>query len=118
MRVLVVDDAIFMRNSIRIILEKNKIEVVGEAENGQIALEKYQQLKPDLVTMDVTMAEVDGLEGLKLIREYDPKAIVVMMSAMGQESIVKEAILAGAKAFIVKPFKEEHVIKTLRQFEG
>lgn len=112
--VLIVDDAAFMRLSIRMMLEKNGFKVVGEAENGVIGVQKYKELSPDIVTMDLTMPEMTGLEALKAIKSYDPNAKVIMISAMGQEGIVKEAVLNGAKSFIVKPFKEEHVVKTLR----
>ncbi|HOQ07871.1 MAG TPA: response regulator [Clostridiales bacterium] len=114
-RVLIVDDAAFMRASIRTILERNGFEVVGEAENGAIGVKKYQELHPDIVTMDITMPEMTGLEALKQIRSFDPDAKVIMITAMGQEHLVKEAILSGAKSFIVKPFKEDHVIQTLKK---
>lgn len=114
-KVLIVDDAAFMRAAIRTILERNGFEVVGEAENGAIGVRKYQELRPDIVTMDITMPEMTGLEALKHIRSFDPDAKVVMITAMGQEHLVKEAILSGAKSFIVKPFKEDHVIQTLKE---
>jgi len=114
-RVLIVDDAAFMRTAIKMILDKYGYEVVGEAENGSVAVRKYKELKPDLVTMDITMPEMTGLDALKSIREIDPEAKVVMISAMGQEVMVREAIMLGAKSFIVKPFKEDHVIKTLNK---
>ena len=94
-------------------LEKNGYEVAGEAENGAIAVQKYKEIKPDLVTMDITMPEMDGIQALKMIRQYDSDAKIVIVSAMGQEPVVKEAILSGAKSFIVKPFKEDFVLKTL-----
>lgn len=112
-RVLVVDDAAFMRMSLKMTLEKNGYEVIGEAENGNIAFHRYKELKPDIVTMDITMPEVDGVQAIKMIREVDPDSKIVVISALGQESYVREAIVAGAKGFIVKPFKEETVIKTL-----
>lgn len=114
-KVLIVDDAAFMRLAIKTLLEKNGYEVIGEAENGAIGLEKYKELKPDIVTMDITMPEMTGIEALKKIKTFDPSAKVIMLSAMGQESMVKEAILSGAKTFIVKPFKEEHVVQTLNK---
>lgn len=114
-KVLIVDDAAFMRLSIRTMLERNGFEVVGEAENGVIGLKKYIQLKPDIVTLDITMPEMTGLEALKEIRKHDPKAKVVMVSAMGQEDMVKKAIMSGAKTFIVKPFKEERIVETLNK---
>ncbi|MFR9069919.1 MAG: response regulator [Paraclostridium sp.] len=112
-RVLIVDDAAFMRMSIRKMLEENGFEVVGEAENGVMAIEKYQELQPEVVTMDITMPEMDGLEALREIKKIDPAASVVMVSALGQEARMKEAIIYGAKGFIVKPFKEEIIISAL-----
>jgi two-component system, chemotaxis family, chemotaxis protein CheY len=114
-RVLIVDDAAFMRMAIKNILEKNGFEVVGEAEDGQAAVQKYMELKPDLVTMDITMPEMNGLDALKSIIQFDPKAKVIMVSAMGQDKMVMESIMCGAKSFIVKPFKEDHVILTLNK---
>jgi two-component system chemotaxis response regulator CheY len=111
--VLVVDDAAFMRLSIKNMLEKNGFSVVGEAENGLAAVQKYNELKPSIVTMDITMPEMDGLTALKTIRMMDPNASVVMLSAMGQQSMVKDAVLLGAKGFVVKPFKEETVMGAL-----
>ena len=112
-RILIVDDAAFMRVAIKTMLERNGFEVVGEAENGAAGIKKYKECNPDIVTMDITMPEMSGIEALKAIRRHDPKAKVVMVSAMGQEGMIREAILHGAKSFIVKPFKEEHVIQTL-----
>lgn len=114
-RVLIVDDAAFMRMSIKIMLEKNGYTVVGEAENGAVAVRKYKELKPDIVTMDITMPEMTGLEALKEIRSFDPKAKVVMVSAMGQELMVKDAIVYGAATFIVKPFNEEYIVQALKK---
>ncbi|EGD52010.1 response regulator receiver protein [Thermoanaerobacter ethanolicus JW 200] len=112
-KVLIVDDATFMRMILKTLLKKNGFEVVGEAENGVVAIEKYKELKPDIVTMDITMPEMDGVQALKEIRAFDPNAKVVMISALGQELYVKEAVMFGAKGFIVKPFKEDYVIQTL-----
>ena len=112
-RVMVVDDAMFMRASLKMMLEKNGYEIACEAENGAIAVQKYKEVKPDFVTMDITMPEMDGIQALKLIKQFDANAKVVIVSAMGQEPVVKEAILSGAKSFIVKPFKEDFVLKTL-----
>ncbi len=112
-RVLIVDDAAFMRAALRKILEKNDYEVVGEGVNGRSAISLYKELNPDVVTMDITMPEMDGLTALKHIREFDSKAKVIMISAMGQEAMVREAILYGAQTFIVKPFKEDFIIETL-----
>ncbi len=116
-RVLVVDDAAFMRISIKNMLTKHGYEVCGEAENGEIALAKYEELRPDIVTMDITMPEMDGLTSLRHILQIDPLANVVMISAMGQESMVREAIIAGAKGFIVKPFKEDIILGALKNFK-
>lgn len=112
-RVLVVDDAAFMRISLKNILEKAGYEVVGEAENGAVAIKKYKELSPDIVTMDITMPEMDGVQALKEIKKGDANAKVIMISAMGQESYVKDAVLAGAKGFIIKPWKEETVLSAL-----
>ena len=112
-KVLVVDDMLFMRVTLKSILEKNGFAVVGEAVNGVEAVKKYKEFGPDIVTMDITMPEMSGLEALKEIKQYDPDAKVVMVSAMGQERYVKEAIMAGAKYFIVKPYQAEQVLETL-----
>lgn len=114
-KVLIIDDASFMRLSLKSMLERNGFEVVGEAENGEVGVVKYKEIKPDIVTMDVTMPKMDGVQTLKLIREFDPKARVVMVTAMGQEQIVKQAVLSGAKSFIVKPFKEDRLVETLNK---
>lgn len=114
-KVLVVDDAAFMRITIKTMLEKNGFEVVGEAEDGSVAITKYKELNPDIVTMDITMPNMTGVDSLKEIRKYDPEAKIVMVSAMGQEKIVMEAVMNGAKSFIVKPFKEEQVMNTLNK---
>lgn len=116
-KVLIVDDAAFMRMTIKVLLEKNGYEIVGEAENGDVAIEKYKDLKPDLVTMDITMPEKNGIEALKEIKKIDKDCKVVMISAMGQEALVKEAIIEGAKNFIVKPFKPENILKVLGKIE-
>ena len=114
-RVLIVDDASFMRISIKNMLTKNGYEVVGEADNGKIGVEKYKELSPDIVTMDITMPEMSGLDALKEIVKTDPSAKVVMVSAMGQEAMVRDAIMSGAKGFIVKPFKEEGIIAAIKK---
>ncbi|MBO8159360.1 response regulator [Thermosyntropha sp.] len=114
-KVLIVDDAAFMRMMIKDILTKNGYEVVGEAENGQVAVEKYQELKPDLVTMDITMPEMDGIAAVKAIKAIDPDAKIIMCSAMGQQSMVIDAIQAGAKDFIVKPFQPERVLEAVNK---
>lgn len=111
--ILVVDDAAFMRMKLKDILERNDYNVVGEAENGLEAVSLYQNLNPDLVTMDITMPEMDGIEALKKIREIDNSAKVIMCSAMGQQGMVMDAIKAGAIDFIVKPFDTTRVIESL-----
>lgn len=117
-RVLIVDDAAFMRMALKRMLKKHGFEVVGEAENGAVAVSKYMECNPDIVTMDITMPEMSGLKAVKAIKAIDPHANVVMVSAMGQENMVIEAVTNGAKAFIVKPFKEDHVIQTLNKVLG
>ncbi|MET3682146.1 two-component system chemotaxis response regulator CheY [Alkalibacillus flavidus] len=112
-KILVVDDAAFMRMMIKDILEKNGYEVVGEGENGQDAVNKYKELKPDLVTLDITMPEKDGIQALKEIMGEDGNARIVMCSAMGQQSMVIDAIQAGAKDFIVKPFQADRVLEAI-----
>lgn len=113
--VLIVDDAAFMRLSLKTILERNGFNVIGEAENGKAGVKKYMELHPDIVTMDITMPEMNGVEALQAIRKLDPGSKVVMVTALGQESYVKEAIFYGAKTFIVKPFKEDHLVTTLNK---
>jgi len=112
---MIVDDAAFMRKRIRNILLKHGYEVVAEGENGREAVDFYQQHSPDLVTMDITMPEMDGIEALQKIMDLDPKARVVVVSAMGQQSMVIKAIKSGAKDFIVKPFEPDRVIQTVRR---
>ena len=114
-KVLIVDDAAFMRISIKNSLSKNGFDVVGEAENGAVAVEKYRELSPDIVTMDITMPVMGGLDALKAIIGMDPGAKVIMVSAMGQEAIVRDAVLSGARGFIVKPFKEDGLLSALNK---
>ena len=114
-RLLIVDDAAFMRMMIKDILVKNGFEVVGEAQDGVEAVEKYAELKPDLVTLDITMPEKDGLTALKEILSSDSDAKVIMCSAMGQQSMVIDAIQAGAKDFIVKPFQADRVLEAINK---
>src|SRR5699024_6962545 len=114
-RILIVDDAAFMRMMIKDILVKNGFEVVGEAQNGKEAVEKFKELKPDLVTMDITMPEKDGVTALKEIKEIDSAAKIIMCSAMGQQAMVIDAIQAGAKDFIVKPFQADRVIEAIQK---
>ncbi|NLL18347.1 MAG: response regulator [Clostridia bacterium] len=117
-RILIVDDAAFMRMMIKDILTKNGYEVVGEAENGQVGVNLYRELKPDLVTMDITMPEMDGISAVKAIKQLDPGAKIIMCSAMGQQMMVMEAIQAGARDFIVKPFQQERVIQAVKKALG
>ncbi|HHW08084.1 MAG TPA: response regulator [Clostridia bacterium] len=117
-RVLIVDDAAFMRMMIKDILTKNGYEVAGEAENGLVAVNMYKELKPDLVTMDITMPEMDGITAVKMIKKIDPSAKIIMCSAMGQQMMVMEAIQAGARDFIVKPFQQERVIQAVKKAIG
>lgn len=116
--ILVCDDAAFMRMMIKDILTKNGYNVAGEAENGQKAVEKYNETKPDLVLMDITMPEMDGIQALKKIKEMDAGACVIMCSAMGQQAMVIEAIQSGAKDFIVKPFQAERVLEAVKKVIG
>lgn len=116
--ILICDDAAFMRMMIKDILTKNGYNVVGEAENGLKAVEKYTETKPDLVLMDITMPEMDGIQALKKIKELDPSATVIMCSAMGQQAMVIESIQAGAKDFIVKPFQADRVIEAVKKVVG
>ena len=114
-KVLIVDDAAFMRMMIKDILTKNGFDVVGEAADGAQAVEKFKELTPDLVTMDITMPEMDGITALKEIKKIDPNSIVIMCSAMGQQAMVIDAIQAGAKDFIVKPFQAERVLEAINK---
>ncbi|MCM2675124.1 response regulator [Alkalicoccobacillus plakortidis] len=111
--ILIVDDAAFMRMMIKDILVNAGYDVVGEAENGLQAITKYQELNPDLVTMDITMPELDGIQALKQIKQLDHNANIIMCSAMGQQALVLEAVQLGAKDFIVKPFQKERVVETV-----
>jgi len=111
--VLIVDDAAFMRMMLKDILTKNGFTIVGEAENGAVAVEKYCELKPDLTIMDITMPEMDGLQAVKEIRQRDAQAKIIMCSAMGQQAMVIEAIQSGAKDFVVKPFQADRVIEAV-----
>ncbi len=113
-KILIVDDAAFMRMMIKDTLIKNGYGNIIEAADGEIAVQLYKAEKPDLVLMDITMPNKNGLEALKEIKQFDPSAKIVMCSAMGQESMVVEAIRSGAKDFIVKPFKAERVLKTVQ----
>ncbi|WP_428909627.1 response regulator [Niallia sp. Krafla_26] len=114
-RILVTDDAAFMRMQLKDILTKLGHEVVGEAENGKVALEKYQDLQPELVTMDITMPEMNGIEAVKEIKKLHTDAKVIMCSAMGQQGMVVDAIKAGAIDFIVKPFSHDRIKEALEK---
>lgn len=114
-RILIVDDAAFMRMMIKDILTKNGFEVIGEAQDGAQAIEKYKELNPDLVTMDITMPEMDGITALKEIKQVNADAKIIMCSAMGQQAMVIDAIQAGAKDFIVKPFQADRVIEAIQK---
>ena len=116
--ILICDDAAFMRMMIKDILTKNGYNVIGEAENGAKGVEKYNELKPDLVLMDITMPEMDGIAALKAIKANDPGASVIMCSAMGQQAMVIESIQSGAKDFIVKPFQADRVLEAVRKVVG
>ena len=116
--ILICDDAAFMRMMIKDILTKNGYNIVGEAENGAKAVEKYAELKPDLVLMDITMPEMDGIEALKKIKAADANASIIMCSAMGQQAMVIESIQSGAKDFIVKPFQADRVLEAVQKVVG
>ena len=115
---LIVDDAAFMRMMLKEILTKAGYEVAGEAVNGKEAIELYKSSKPDFVTMDITMPEMDGIEALKEIKKVDANATVIMCSAIGQQANVLEAIKTGAKDFIVKPFQPERVLESIKKTVG
>ena len=116
--ILICDDAAFMRMMIKDILTKNGYNIVGEAENGAKAVEKYAELKPDLVLMDITMPEMDGIEALKKIKAADANASIIMCSAMGQQAMVIESNQSGAKDFIVKPFQADRVLEAVQKVVG
>lgn len=116
--ILICDDAAFMRMMIKDILTKNGYNIAGEAENGIKAVEKYNELRPDLVMLDITMPEMDGIQALKKIKEMDAGANIIMCSAMGQQAMVIEAIQGGAKDFIVKPFQSDRVLEAVNKVIG
>jgi len=118
LRVLVVDDAIFMRSMIRDIFSRSPFVVAGEAEDGEEGVRLYRELRPDLTTMDIVMPRMDGLTALREIVRFDPSARVVMCSALGQEALIAEAIQIGAKDFIVKPFQPSRVLKVAQSVLG
>lgn len=117
-RVMIVDDAMFMRVTLKNILTKEGHEVVAEAQNGEEAVARYAETKPDVVTMDITMPKMDGISAVKAIMAEHPEARIVMCTAMGQKNMVMEAIQAGAKDFIVKPFQPERVIEGIAKVVG
>ena len=114
-KVRVVDDAIFMRKMIAEILVENGMEVIGEADNGSSAVERYKELKPDLVTMDIIMPEMNGIDAVRQIIAFDSQAKIVMCSALGQQALVQEAITAGAKDFLIKPFNPSRVVEVVNK---
>lgn len=117
-RILVVDNASFMRSSLKYILETSGHEVVGMAENGIEAIRLFKEIKPDLVTMDILMEEMDGIQALENIRKYDPAAKIVMVTALGQENTVERAMQLGALGFIRKPFKVTDITKEIDKALG
>lgn len=117
-KILIVDDAAFMRMMLKNILTQNGYEVAGEASNGLEAVTLYKELKPDLVTMDITMPEMDGITAVKEIKKIDPEAKIIMCSAMGQQAMVIESIQAGAKDFVVKPFQPDRVLEAVKKVLG
>lgn len=117
-KVLIVDDASFMRDMIKDILSKGGYEIAGEAENGRDAIVRYKELKPDLVTMDIVMKEKTGIDAVREITSFDKAARIIIISAMGQQSMVVDAIQAGAKGFVVKPFKAEVLLEEVKRVIG
>lgn len=117
-KILVVDDAIFMRSMIRDIFARGPFVIAGEAENGAEAVRLYRELRPDLTTMDIVMPQMDGITALKEIMHLDPAAKVVMCSALGQEALIAESIEAGARDFIIKPFQPSRVLKVVQSVLG
>lgn len=115
LKVLITDDAAFMRMMIKDILSKNGFTVVGEAEDGLQAVAKYKEFQPDIVTMDITMPNMNGIDALREILKINPNAKVIMCSAMGQQGMVVESIQAGAKDFIVKPFQPDRVLEAIKK---
>ena len=113
--VLICDDALFMRTMVKDILQQAGFDIVGEAETGTEAVEKYRELKPALVTMDIVMPEMGGIDAVRAITQEDPNALILMCSAMGQQSLVVEAIQAGAKDFVLKPFQPSRVLEAVNR---
>jgi two-component system chemotaxis response regulator CheY len=116
--VLVCDDAVFMRTMLADILQQAGFTVVGEADTGAKAVDKYKELRPDLVTMDIVMPDMGGIDAVREITAFDPNAKVVMCSAMGQQALVVDAIQAGAKDFVVKPFQPSRVLEAVERVLG
>lgn len=114
-KVLIVDDSSFLRNSLKKILEDSGYEVIGMAENGLEAISKYKELKPDLITLDIIMPQMNGMESLKLLRSVDPNVCVIMVSSMSSEQSVLDCVEAGAKNYILKPFEEKRVIEVIQK---
>jgi two-component system chemotaxis response regulator CheY len=117
-KILIVDDAAFMRMMLKDILSKAGYEIAGEADNGKVGVERFLELQPDLVTMDITMPEMDGISAVREIKKHKADATVIMCSAMGQQAMVIDAIQAGAKDFIVKPFQPDRVLDAVRKAVG
>ena len=117
-KIMIVDDAAFMRTLLKNILFPKGYEIAGEADNGAVAVDKYKELKPDLVTMDIVMPNVNGIDALKQIKEFDPNAKVIMCTAVGQENMVRAAIMSGAKGYIVKPFQAPKVLEEVQKVLG
>lgn len=117
-KILITDDALFMRVTLKNILENNGYQVVAEASNGLESLDLYQKTKPDLVTMDITMPEMDGITAVRELKKIDPQANIIMCTAMGQKQMVLEAVAAGAKDFIVKPFQPDKVLEAVQKIIG
>lgn len=115
MTVLIVDDSMFMRNIIKDILRKHNIEVAGEATNGIEAVDKYKKLLPDIVTMDLTMPDMKGIDAIKLIIEEYPDAKIIVCSSMGQKYYIKDAIDVGARGFVIKPFDEDDLLREINE---
>jgi DNA-binding NarL/FixJ family response regulator len=116
LKILVVDDTKFMRKMLTDILKQFGYEVVGEAENGRQAIQRYEELRPDVVVLDITMPEMDGIEAMKGIRRIDPYAIVLICSAMSQQDLISDALKAGANGYIMKPFKPNRVDEIIRKY--
>ena len=115
---MITDDAMFMRVTLKNMLNNNGYQVIAEAADGQDAVTKYAECRPDLVTMDITMPRMDGIQACRAIKEADPSANIIMCTAMGQKNMVIEALQAGAKDFIVKPFKPEQVLEKIKKLIG